>query len=567
MKNHLLTFLLIFGFTLICAQEDVTRVLVDDDTKSTAVVGKNENQFLVGSTAHIKSSICPTVSVNAYSKVDQLLWKWTPGFHSSNPQILFDTVDNTYLISMGTYFTDVIPQDAGTRIYRVDTNGLTVQSYLYELGRNYGNAAFDIHKENEILLAGGKNIKWFSINGDSLHEKNYDFFPNQIASYDSTRIFLRTNEDKLVQVNNRGEIQWEEDFQGDVLKTFQLFKGVLYTLHQNSIRSYIPSTGEWLINTYDTSQFIFNTISIDEGYTYIVGFDKISEFPVYLQLDLQNLTINNPLFFKQQYSSLKQVFHFKQKAILVGAKNFAKGTLYPDNSTINNFTHQTSINQEASFSQTDISISNILIDSIIYTDVDSLPNGNLVGYTDNHEFSFDITNHHTDTIHTFSIHSAKFVSYYCTTLGNFKRTYTGVNIPPGATESFRGRTHTGLIATIGSSLDFVFTAYAPNLQFDQNPNDNSISTTVDFDLTTNIENISLEEDIDIFPNPTTDIINVQTAGSIQSIEIFNISGQLVLHTIPLSNIWQGNLQNLPAGMYWVHIQTEDQTNWQKIIKQ
>lgn len=66
----------------------------------------------------------------------------------------------------------------------------------------------------------------------------------------------------------------------------------------------------------------------------------------------------------------------------------------------------------------------------------------------------------------------------------------------------------------------------------------------------------------LYPNPVNDILNIQSALDIKSVEILNINGQKVLS----SKQKQINVSHLPAGMYMVRIQDVDNnTATKKII--
>ena len=60
-------------------------------------------------------------------------------------------------------------------------------------------------------------------------------------------------------------------------------------------------------------------------------------------------------------------------------------------------------------------------------------------------------------------------------------------------------------------------------------------------------------EVTLYPNPVHDILNIETALEVKSIEIYNIQGQKVLS----SNQKQINVSDLAAGMYMVRIQDVD----------
>lgn len=69
-------------------------------------------------------------------------------------------------------------------------------------------------------------------------------------------------------------------------------------------------------------------------------------------------------------------------------------------------------------------------------------------------------------------------------------------------------------------------------------------------------------DVALYPNPVNDVLNIETALELQTIEIYNLHGQKVLS----SNQKQINVSDLSAGMYMVRIQdVENNTATKKII--
>ena len=58
---------------------------------------------------------------------------------------------------------------------------------------------------------------------------------------------------------------------------------------------------------------------------------------------------------------------------------------------------------------------------------------------------------------------------------------------------------------------------------------------------------------ELYPNPATNMLNIEMSNELKSIEIYNIQGQKVLQT----NQKQINVSNLPAGMYVIKVQVEE----------
>jgi Secretion system C-terminal sorting domain/Concanavalin A-like lectin/glucanases superfamily len=69
-------------------------------------------------------------------------------------------------------------------------------------------------------------------------------------------------------------------------------------------------------------------------------------------------------------------------------------------------------------------------------------------------------------------------------------------------------------------------------------------------------------EVSLYPNPVNDVLNIETALELQSVEIYNIQGQKVV----TSNQKQINVSDLSAGMYMIRIQdSENNSATKKII--
>ncbi|WP_066219908.1 T9SS type A sorting domain-containing protein [Formosa haliotis] len=82
-----------------------------------------------------------------------------------------------------------------------------------------------------------------------------------------------------------------------------------------------------------------------------------------------------------------------------------------------------------------------------------------------------------------------------------------------------------------------------------------------------IKNESLNNDILMFPNPTTDILNVEIKqeGSAQ-VEVFSLTGQKVISKFMKKGMSQLDLSQLLNGMYIVKIESDSGTQVKKVVK-
>ncbi len=73
-------------------------------------------------------------------------------------------------------------------------------------------------------------------------------------------------------------------------------------------------------------------------------------------------------------------------------------------------------------------------------------------------------------------------------------------------------------------------------------------------------------EIKIFPNPTSNILNINTSSTITSLEIIDTNGRRIQSLFQNSNEVILNIESLQSGIYLLKVTTEKGTSIQKIIK-
>jgi uncharacterized delta-60 repeat protein len=76
------------------------------------------------------------------------------------------------------------------------------------------------------------------------------------------------------------------------------------------------------------------------------------------------------------------------------------------------------------------------------------------------------------------------------------------------------------------------------------------------------ESIS-ESTANIYPNPTTALVNIQTNEKIETIQIFNSIGELVQQ----ENTSNFSVADLPNGIYFIHLKTSERVITQRLVKE
>jgi len=78
----------------------------------------------------------------------------------------------------------------------------------------------------------------------------------------------------------------------------------------------------------------------------------------------------------------------------------------------------------------------------------------------------------------------------------------------------------------------------------------------------------LEEDkLNIYPNPATDLIQIESSGLIERVEIYDAKGRMVQTMDTHSTSVSTNISGLSKGIYLLHVTRENQTSVHKIVKQ
>ena len=94
---------------------------------------------------------------------------------------------------------------------------------------------------------------------------------------------------------------------------------------------------------------------------------------------------------------------------------------------------------------------------------------------------------------------------------------------------------------------------------------NNISIT-GVDATLSDDAFSLSDNLKVYPNPTTNLVNVQYHEEISKVYIYNTLGQLVSKSEPKDVKTTVNLQNYKAGIYFVKVYANNKSSTVKFIK-
>src|SRR5690606_38336658 len=74
------------------------------------------------------------------------------------------------------------------------------------------------------------------------------------------------------------------------------------------------------------------------------------------------------------------------------------------------------------------------------------------------------------------------------------------------------------------------------------------------------------DSLKLYPNPVTDMLQISSKTDINSVEIYNINGQLLMQQELNAPNGQMNLSNLSTGIYFAKVSANSATETFKIIK-
>lgn len=142
------------------------------------------------------------------------------------------------------------------------------------------------------------------------------------------------------------------------------------------------------------------------------------------------------------------------------------------------------------------------------------------------------------------------------------QTGSNVTFSQNGSEALLRNSFKTLDMEIGDNTNWDITGFAAIYDSDIQifPRDND-----DVTLVTSIEELTAE--IAIYPNPTSNVINIAAEGlNVERVELANVDGQIVSSEEVASDIVTVSLEGQPAGMYFVRIYTANEVIVRKVTK-
>jgi hypothetical protein len=99
------------------------------------------------------------------------------------------------------------------------------------------------------------------------------------------------------------------------------------------------------------------------------------------------------------------------------------------------------------------------------------------------------------------------------------------------------------------------------------PNPNRGSTTAIFTANLGVEDVSFYDEVQLYPNPTSNEVFIKTTANLSRITIYSQTGALV-KTIKIddySNEYKVNVNDFNKGLYIFELQNESEKTWKKVV--
>ncbi|MCW3128136.1 MAG: inlJ [Bacteroidetes bacterium] len=149
------------------------------------------------------------------------------------------------------------------------------------------------------------------------------------------------------------------------------------------------------------------------------------------------------------------------------------------------------------------------------------------------------------------------VSFSMQGKGIVKFTFDNINLPDSASDPVGSQGYVRYSIRTRHDMpygsDITNTAY---IYFDFN-SAVATNTTSNFYGTTSIRDITAASTIHIYPNPSTGLFNITGATAGQTINVYDVTGELIMRVAISSTSAHMDVNSLPSGLYMIHVMNMD----------
>lgn len=471
-----------------------------------------------------------------------ILWRkflrYTELTSAINEKVFFDKSGNIVVAGKSNGGCDVWDGANGVYIAKFKPNGDSIFFKRFDIPRliPFLNInAIELPDSNYLFGYDG-NLRWIKPNGDILQNRIYDYLVDLEIVNDSITVAL--SRDKLTLLDLAGNIR--EIIVISDAQDAQVYNDTIWMLSQYRVFTYSLLTKE------------FATLHIPEN----VHFKGIANDAQGIFIWGDTLNVNRPMVLRFKNESWQTLYKPADNIFTIDDIKWQDNNYYFSGREQFSFIKKTK--EFAPLPQKyDIELVNIETVSI------DNPNSPFVTFN----LDFTIVNKSDTTISSFYLYSDIIFVGFCGQTIQFQKLIFDSLITPGDTLIVRAPLDLPgfVISIVGTTI--CFHASSPDYYLDLNQDNNTNCR----DLLTSTNNILLINNlIKVFPNPASDIIKIQTENNLQieSLYLYNIAGQLQNITSDIHSN-QATLQrnNLPAGLYWLKVQTSEGFVMKKVVFQ
>lgn len=562
------TFTIIFiALTTLCAMASPTwtRVL-DDKNHNKSVMTKtlvlDDSTIIVAGKTNTVS--CYNHTLVAYSIEGNKLWE-APQTGTYGLGGLFDalTIHDETIYAAGLNYADDY-DSAALFISAFDSQGNMLFSQSHEARETKAKTIFysilntkprsiDVHPQTGILIAGNRSGNSTLIMADQTGQITWDRF------YENTEIIRASFIDAETLLLVTTDAAYVTNLGGDILHELTFTDQPIDALVHNSHVYILTSTGLMVTeNDLDNMEMLLSeeenllSISVFDNEIWVNGLILHGVFYMHSWIkpeESADIQLKTSVYTENPGFALAGDY-----AVVTGTSGSGQIALYgymimdPDDTAY----------PWPNVELTDFEISNIEIEYI-------QENGSPIAIGFYFDAELQIQNiSYSNILEKISVFSQRSGGANCATQFYYLQ-FEGLSLYPGESASFSfGRSNE--FAPPGVNNEICFELLAPNSLLEINVENNLLCKTF---VVTNIEDLEAENrDWKIYPNPVSDILILESKEMREAhYKVFDSKGRLVIEKFSNSRITPIPVSSLLAGVYIIHIISDEQTVRSKFLKE
>lgn len=362
------------------------------------------------------------------------------------------------------------------------------------------------------------------------------------------------------------------------ISTYSSFTPIEYLKSQNDTITYISNDQIYVL---DNQLNIITTHNITNQFDEIIDYEYRADGYQILgkKSNIQHLKFfdnNDSLLFDLTFDNYREVNAISRQGDILavtGNENSQKidETVFMMESSTNIFIQTFDLNNVTVVNNdNDLEVLQVSADALHQQPYTCFVNGVQSKKVDWYNLKVQVKNNGTTTINDFELHGKKrqWCSYGCGSgaIAYKNISLQGLNLQPGDSTWITVGDWEILAQKDVQNNTICFWTTVPNQKIDDDFSNNMSCLTM---LATNTNNLSNAQQFDIFPNPTSDILNVRFTESttIEQIRLTNQIGQVIENQMinQFTNLYQLPIYHLPKGIYFMEIWIEGKRLVEKVM--